>query len=104
MDVGEGNSMAMKSIVHMRLNNQEDALVLLHETLAATRAFPGCVQAEVVQDRDDPGHIVLLETWERPEDETAYRQWRAGEPPNPAFRAFVAAAPEIQSFTVRGDV
>ena len=100
----KGTSMAMTSIVHMRLNHQEQALALLHETLAATRAFPGCVRAEVVQDRDDPGHIVLLETWESSEDETAYRRWRAEEPPKPAFRAFVAAVPEIQSFTVRGDV
>jgi heme oxygenase (mycobilin-producing) len=100
----KGDSMGIMSIVHMRLSNEEEALALLHETLAATRAFPGCLRADVVQDLDDPGHIVLVETWEAPDDETAYRRWRAEEPPNPAFREFVAAAPEIQSFTVRGDV
>jgi quinol monooxygenase YgiN len=58
--------MAMMSLVNMRLTNEEEALVLLHETLAATRAFPGCVRAGVIQVCDDPGHIVLLQAWESP--------------------------------------
>ena len=97
--------MAIMSVVHLRLTGDvERALVLLHERLAATRERKGCLRAETVQDREDSGHIVLLETWESPEDEAAYRTWRAEEPPNPEWRAFVAAAPEVWNFTLRDDV
>jgi quinol monooxygenase YgiN len=92
-------------MVHMHLTGDEErALGLLHETLIATREREGCVRVEVVQDRDDPGHVVLLETWASAQDEAAYRSWRAGQPPNLEWRAFVAGTPEVSNFTVRGDV
>lgn len=97
--------MTVLSMVHMHLKpDEEQALALLHETLIATREREGCVRVEVVQDRDDPGHVVLLETWASLDDEAAYRQWRAAQPPNPTWRGFVANVPEVSNFTVRSDV
>jgi quinol monooxygenase YgiN len=97
--------MALLSMVHMHLTgDEEQALTVLHETLIATRAREGCVRVEVVQDLDDPHHVVLLETWAGPEHEAAYRAWRAEEPPNQALRSFVAGAPELSNYAVRADV
>ena len=60
--------MAVLSMVHLHIKgDQEHALALLHETLIATRERTGCVGVETVQDRDDPCHVVLLETWASPE-------------------------------------
>ena len=50
---------------------------VLHEVLAATRAFPGCRGVEVLVDLDDPAHVVLHETWESVDADAAYRAWRA---------------------------
>jgi heme oxygenase (mycobilin-producing) len=97
--------MALLSMVHLHLKGDEEhALMLLHETLIATRAREGCLRVDVVQDLDDPGHIALLETWASPQDEASYRSWRAEQPPNLAWRAFVASTPEVSNFTVRSDV
>ena len=97
--------MAIMSMVHLRIQGDvEQALVLLHRRLAATRERNGCLRAETVQDREDLAHIVLLEMWETAEDEIAYRTWRAEEPPDAGWRAFVAAPPEVSNFTIRADV
>jgi len=97
--------MAIVSMVHLQFkDDEEQALVLLRDTLAGTRGRPGCLRVDVAQDREDPRHVVLLETWETPEDEVAYRQWRAEQPPNPARAAFNAAPPQVLNFTLRDDV
>jgi quinol monooxygenase YgiN len=97
--------MPVLSMVRLQIKgDQEYALTLLHETLIATRERNGCVRVEVVQDRDDPRHVVLLETWASPEDDAAYRSWRAGQPPNQAWRDCVANVPEVSNFIVRSDV
>jgi heme oxygenase (mycobilin-producing) len=98
-------AMAIVSMVHLRFRgDEEQALVLLHDTLAATRDRKGCRGVDVVQDREDPCHVVLVETWESPEDEVAYRQWRAAEPPDPNRGAFTAAPAQLVNFTLRDDV
>jgi quinol monooxygenase YgiN len=97
--------MTVLSMVHIHIKGDEEhALALLHQTLIATRERNGCVRVETVQDRNDPGHIVLLETWASLEDEAAYRSWRAEQPPNQAWRDCVANVPEVSNFTVRSDV
>jgi quinol monooxygenase YgiN len=97
--------MAIVSMVHLRFTgNEEKALVLLHDTLAATRVRKGCRGVEVVQHREDPCRVVLVETWESLEDEAAYRQWRASEPPDPNRGAFRAGPPEVVNFTLRDDI
>lgn len=97
--------MPVLSMVHVHIKGDEEhALTLLHETLVATRKRKGCVRVDTVQDRDDPTHVVLLETWASSEDEAAYRSWRAEQPPNLAWRDCVANVPEVSNFTVRTDV
>ena len=97
--------MAVLSMVHLHINGDEEhALALLHETLIATREREGCVRVDTVQDRADPGHVVLLETWASLKAEADYRRWRAEQPPNQAWRDCVANVPEVSNFLVRDDV
>jgi quinol monooxygenase YgiN len=48
----------------------------LRETLADTRAFAGNLGVEVIIDRNDAGHVALVERWETIEAVTAYRAFR----------------------------
>ncbi|MFM9918668.1 putative quinol monooxygenase [Lacisediminihabitans sp. H27-G8] len=52
---------------------------VIHEVLAATRAFAGNQGVEVLVDVTNPLHIVVLERWESLEADAAYRAWRAGD-------------------------
>ena len=73
--------MAITSILDLQLKAEarETASAVIHETLAATRAFPGCYHVAVLVDSADPAHVVLYETWESVEHDEAYRRFRAGE-------------------------
>jgi quinol monooxygenase YgiN len=79
------------------------ALDVIHETLNGTRAFPGCLGVSVLVDKDDPAHVVLLETWESVEHDRAYREWRAGAGASD-LGSVLAAAPGLTQFTVADDV
>ena len=71
----------MATIAILELQLKPDALDSAHkvisETLAATRAFPGCLGVTVLVDSDDPAHVAIYETWESIERDRAYRAWRA---------------------------
>lgn len=54
-----------------------DAPLVLHETLAATRAFPGCLGVEGFHGTDDAARVMGLERWESVDSGAAYRAWRA---------------------------
>ncbi|MEO6115416.1 MAG: antibiotic biosynthesis monooxygenase family protein [Pseudolysinimonas sp.] len=53
----------------------DDAVRLLRDGLAATRAFDGNLGAEILLD-DDPSHFLLIETWESVAHNHAYQSWR----------------------------
>jgi heme oxygenase (mycobilin-producing) len=92
-------------MVHMDLSgNTEEALAALHETLSATRERPGCLRVDVLQRQEDPGHVVLVETWNSPDDEAAYRKWRAEGPPNPRLRAVIAGVSAPENFSLLADI
>lgn len=57
----------------------ETAQALLARVLEETRAFDGCLGVDVVQDVNNPAHLIAIEQWESVEKDTAYRAWRAGE-------------------------
>ena len=71
--------MAITAILDLQLKPEavETASEVIHETLTATRAFPGCFHVAVLVDSNDPAHVVLYETWESVEHDSAYRAWRA---------------------------
>jgi quinol monooxygenase YgiN len=93
---------AITATLDMRLkaDKLDSAFEVIHETLAGTRAFPGCLGATVLVDSADPAHVVLLETWESPEADNAYRQWRATPEGVSELGSILAAPPSLTLFTV----
>lgn len=94
--------MAITAILDLQLNPAalETASEVIHETLTATRAFPGCFHVAVLVDRDDPAHVVLYETWESVEHDRAYRAWRATPEGASRLGFILAAPPKLTLFTV----
>lgn len=94
--------MAITAILDLQLkpDSLETAHKVIHATLTATRAFPGCQYVSVLVDEDDPAHVVLLETWESIERDQAYRAWRATPEGASDLATVLAAAPKLTRFTV----
>jgi quinol monooxygenase YgiN len=93
---------AITSILDLQLKPEalDTASDIIHETLIATRAFPGCYHVAVLVDSDDPAHVVLYETWESVEHDRAYRAWRATPEGASKLGSVLAAAPKLTLFTV----
>ena len=94
--------MAITAMLDLQLKPEavETASEIIHETLAATRAFPGCFHVAVLVDSNDPAHVVLYETWESVEHDSAYRAWRATPEGASRLGSILAAAPKLTLFTV----
>jgi quinol monooxygenase YgiN len=78
----------------------EKANAIMHATLEATRAFPGCLSVTVLVDNADPSHVAVYEQWESPEADAAYRQWRTTKEGASELGTVLAAAPTLTLFTV----
>jgi quinol monooxygenase YgiN len=93
---------AITSILDLQLKPEalDTASDIIHETLQATRAFPGCYHVAVLVDSDDPAHVILYETWESVEHDRAYRAWRATPEGASKLGSILAAAPKLTLFTV----
>ena len=93
--------MAITSILELQLKPEslDSAPAIIHATLAATRAFPGCYHVAVLVDSDDPAHVVLYETWESIGHDDAYRAWRATPEGASDLGSILAAAPKLTRFT-----
>jgi heme oxygenase (mycobilin-producing) len=93
---------AITAILDLQLkpDSLDTAHGVIHETLTATRAFPGSLHVAVLVDRDDPAHVVLYETWESIERDQAYRAWRATPEGASNLGSILAAAPKLTHFTV----
>jgi quinol monooxygenase YgiN len=93
---------AITAILDLQLkpNSLESAQPVIHETLTATRAFPGCLGVTVLVDSADPAHVVLQESWESMEHDAAYRAWRATPEGASALGSIMAAPPRLNHFTV----
>ena len=94
--------MAITAILDLQLKAEalDTASEIIHETLTATRAFPGCHHVAVLVDSDDPAHVVLYETWESVEHDGAYRAWRATPEGASRLGSILAAVPKLTLFTV----
>jgi quinol monooxygenase YgiN len=86
--------------LRLKADKLDTAFEVIHETLTATRAFPGCLGVSVLVDSADPAHVLVLETWESPEADNAYRQWRATPEGASNLGSLVAAAPSLTLFSV----
>jgi quinol monooxygenase YgiN len=93
---------AITSILDLQLkaDSVESASGVIHATLTATRAFPGCLGVTVLVDSDDPAHVILFESWESIEHDRAYRAWRATAEGASELGSILAAAPKLSLFTV----
>ena len=98
--------MAITAILDLQLKAEslDTANDVIHETLTATRAFPGCLHVSVLVDSADPAHVVLFETWESVEHDQAYRAWRGSPEGASRLGSILAAAPRLTLFTVADGV
>lgn len=94
--------MAITAILDLQLkaDSLESAHQVIHETLTATRAFPGCLGATVLVDSADPAHIVFYEQWESLEHDLAYRAWRATPEGASELGPIMAAPAKLNHFTI----
>jgi quinol monooxygenase YgiN len=92
---------AITAILDLRIkaDQLDSAFEVIHETLTATRAFPGCLHASVLVDSADPAHVIVFETWESPEHDNAYRQWRASAEGASDLGSILAAPPGLTLYT-----
>ena len=80
-----------------------DALTVLRDTLRATRAFPGCLEVEILLDAEDATHVVVFERWESLASDDAYRAWRTTPDGASQLGTVLAAPPRLTRFTTAAD-
>jgi quinol monooxygenase YgiN len=85
--------------LQLKADSLDTAHSVIHDTLTATRAFPGCFHVAVLVDSDDPAHVVLFETWESVEHDRAYRAWRATPEGASQLGSILAAPPKLTLFS-----
>jgi quinol monooxygenase YgiN len=95
--------MALTALLELTLSpdSVEQAPAVLSETLAATRAFPGCLELEVLVDTEDPTHVVVFERWESAEADAAYRAWRATPDGASRLGTVLAVPPKLTRYTTQ---
>lgn len=73
----------------------DEARSLMRGVLTDTRAFDGNLGVDVLVDVNDPAHWIAHETWESPEHDAAYREFRAGPGAITELGPLLAAAPVL---------
>jgi quinol monooxygenase YgiN len=76
----------------------DEMIAVLKKGLIDTRARKGCESVEVYRDQAKPNAVLLVERWATREDDTAYRQWRAGDGAMTEMVGLVGAAPIVRYF------
>jgi quinol monooxygenase YgiN len=71
---------------------------VLRTSLVDTRARQGCESVTVHRDHDRPNTVLLVERWATREDDTAYREWRAGDGAVAEMAGLVAGPPAIRYY------
>lgn len=91
----------MPVTAHLDLTLKTDAVptasAVLRDILSDTRAFDGCLGVDVLVDRNDPAHLVVVEQWASLEHDSAYRAWRAGDGAS-GLGELLAAPPVLTHF------
>ena len=77
---------------------------VLHETLQATRAFPGCLGVKVLRGADDASRIMVVERWESADNDAAYRAWRETPAGTSRLGSLLAGAPSLTTFTAEPEI
>ena len=89
--------MAITALLELQLKPDAvgTANAVMHETLTATRARPGCVSVTVLIDQKDPTHVMVYELWESMEADSAYRAWRRTPEGASTLGEVLAGAPKL---------
>jgi quinol monooxygenase YgiN len=90
--------------MHFKPDAVDEAQGLLKRILDETRDFDGCLGVKVIQDKDDPAHLIAVEEWESLEKDGAYREWRAGDGAIPELPGLLAGAPSLSICEARSDI
>ena len=77
---------------------------VLRNVLTATRNFDGNLGVDVHNDVADPGHVVVIETWESFEAVDAYQAWRQTPDGASLLGSILAGAPSFVRLTPASDV
>jgi len=92
----------MSILVLLELEAKEGAvdemIAVLARTLGDTRARKGCESVTVHRDEANPNRVLLVEKWATREDDTAYREWRAGDGAVTEIGPLVGGPPSIRYF------
>jgi heme oxygenase (mycobilin-producing) len=98
--------MAVTSLLEVNLkpDSLDEGMSVLHDVLAETRAFDGCLGVTVIQDSTDPTRLVAVEQWESLEKDAAYREWRAGEGAATALAPLLTGPPALIVGEPRDDI
>lgn len=98
--------MASTAILDLRFKPEslDEAHQVINRILTETRAFDGCLGVTVIEDKDDPAHLVAVEEWESLEKDAAYRAWRAGDGAMTDLPALLAGAPSLIVGEARSDL
>ena len=93
--------MAIVSLLELTLRPEavEEAPAVIRETLVATRAFDGFLDVQVTVDATDPTHVVLIETWESLDHDSAYRVWRSTPEGASSLGTVLASPPVLTKLT-----
>ena len=70
--------------------------------LKDTRNFKGCLGLELLQDEDNPEHIMLYEKWESKEHQQKYWKWRIDSGSMDQMGPILASPPVIKYFDSKG--
>lgn len=94
--------MAITATLELRFKPEllDEARTIIRRVLGETRAFDGNLGVEVLVDENDPAHWIAYETWESPEHDAAYREFRAGPGAITDLGALLAGPPVLTWFTV----
>lgn len=92
--------MACTVVLEIQLKPEviETAKGAFKEILPDTRAYDGCQGVHVVENQDEAGNLVLVETWESRAKYETYLGWRAETGVLDQLGAMCAGAPSIRYF------
>lgn len=92
----------MPVTAHLDLTLKTESLptapAVLRDILSDTRAFDGCLGVDVLVDKENPAHILVVEKWASLEQDAAYRAWRSTEEGASGLGELLAAPPVLTHF------
>ena len=94
--------MAVRVLLEVRAKpgTGNELVAYLRTILPETRAYEGCLGADMLQNRDDADNLVLVETWETREQYEKYLAWRRGRGDSDRLKEGLAEPPDIRHFEV----